>query len=161
MITADEEVTMTAINGSTAVVTGGQRGLGKALAAQPLSHGATGRQLLSRGATNVYATAPRPHEAGHARLIPAGTDVTDPASVTTLAAATGDATIVINNAGLSPVLYLDDTDLTDAAALFATTFLVPLRVIQIIAAAAMTRRGRVFLQNRSKSAQFRRVGTQQ
>ncbi|MCW2651841.1 MAG: short-chain dehydrogenase [Mycobacterium sp.] len=45
---------MTAINGSTAVVTGGQRGLGKALAAQ----------LLSRGAAKVCATARRPHESG-------------------------------------------------------------------------------------------------
>jgi hypothetical protein len=53
---------MTAINGSTAAVTGGQRGLGKELAAQP----------LSRGATKVYATASRPHESGHARVIPVG-----------------------------------------------------------------------------------------
>jgi hypothetical protein len=51
---------MTAINGPTAAVTGGHRVLGKELAAQ----------LLSRGATNVYATASRPHESGHARLIP-------------------------------------------------------------------------------------------
>jgi NAD(P)-dependent dehydrogenase (short-subunit alcohol dehydrogenase family) len=70
---------MTAINGSTAVVTGGQRGLGKALAAQ----------LLSRGATKVYATARRPHES--VDVIPVGAGVTDSASVTAPAGRFGGA----------------------------------------------------------------------
>jgi NAD(P)-dependent dehydrogenase (short-subunit alcohol dehydrogenase family) len=48
---------VTAIDGSTAVVTGWQRGLGKHLVAQ----------LLSLGATKVYATARRPRL--HARWV--------------------------------------------------------------------------------------------
>jgi len=45
---------MANINGSTVVVTGGQRGLGKAIVAE----------LLQRGAAKVYATAraPRPSD---------------------------------------------------------------------------------------------------
>jgi NAD(P)-dependent dehydrogenase (short-subunit alcohol dehydrogenase family) len=66
---------MTAINGSTAVVTGERCGLGKELAAQ----------LTSRGATTVGAGARRPHEWGAAVLIPVGAEVTYPASVTALA----------------------------------------------------------------------------
>lgn len=115
---------MTTIRGSVAVVTGGQRGLGKELAAQ----------LLARDATTVYVTARKPHESGDPRLIPLAADVTDPVAVTALAAAAAEATIVINNAGLwSSMLYLDDTDLTDTAALFATNFFGPLRVIQAFA----------------------------
>jgi NAD(P)-dependent dehydrogenase (short-subunit alcohol dehydrogenase family) len=66
---------MTAINGSAAAVTGERCGLGKELAAQ----------LLSRGATTVGAGARRPHEWGTAVPIPVGADVTYPASVTALA----------------------------------------------------------------------------
>jgi hypothetical protein len=69
-ITADEEVRMTAVNGSTAVVTGERCSLGKDLATQ----------LRSRRATKVNATARRPHES--VDVIPVGVGVTDSASVT-------------------------------------------------------------------------------
>jgi NAD(P)-dependent dehydrogenase (short-subunit alcohol dehydrogenase family) len=134
---------MTAISGSIAVVTGGQRGLGKELATQ----------LLARGAAKVYITARKPHESGDPRLIPVAADVTDPASVTALAAAAGDATIVINNAGLwSSVSYLDDTDLADTAALFATNYFGPLRIIQAFAPILKTNGGGALININSLAA---------
>jgi NAD(P)-dependent dehydrogenase (short-subunit alcohol dehydrogenase family) len=112
---------MTAITGATAVVTGGQRGLGHEIATQ----------LLTRGAAKVYVTARHPKANDDSHLIPVAVDVTDPASIVSLAAAASDANIVVNNAGLfSTMTFFDDADLADAHALFATNFFGPLAVMQ-------------------------------
>jgi NAD(P)-dependent dehydrogenase (short-subunit alcohol dehydrogenase family) len=76
------------IETATALVTGANRGLGRALAAE----------LLARGAT-VYATARRPEtlDLPGARYL--ALDVTDPASVTAAAEAAPDVNLLINNAG--------------------------------------------------------------
>ena len=81
---------MVNIKGSTALVTGGQRGLGKAFV----------RELLDRGATKVYATARNPKPSDDPRIVPVALDVTDAASVAALAELAGDVSIVINNAGV-------------------------------------------------------------
>lgn len=115
---------MTVIEGARAVVTGGQRGLGKEFATQ----------LLARGATTVYVTARHPVRSDDSRLVPVVADVTDQAAVCALAAAAGDATIVINNAGLwSDQAYLDDTDLSGTRKIFETNYFGPLHVIQAFA----------------------------
>jgi NAD(P)-dependent dehydrogenase (short-subunit alcohol dehydrogenase family) len=115
---------MSVIEGSRVVVTGGQRGLGKEFATQ----------LLARGAAAVYVAARHPVDTGDARLIPIPADVTDPDAVAALAAATNDATIVINNAGLwSNQTYLEDTDLVDTRQIFETNFFGPLQVIRAFA----------------------------
>ena len=75
---------------STALVTGANRGLGRALAAD----------LLSRGAS-VYAAARNPEQLDLAGAKPIALDITDPASVAAAAAATGNVTVLINNAGIS------------------------------------------------------------
>jgi NAD(P)-dependent dehydrogenase (short-subunit alcohol dehydrogenase family) len=78
------------IDGSTALVTGANRGLGRHLATH----------LLGRGAT-VYAGARNPDalEVPGAKAI--ALDITDPASVARAAEVAGDVTLLINNAGLS------------------------------------------------------------
>jgi NAD(P)-dependent dehydrogenase (short-subunit alcohol dehydrogenase family) len=115
---------MTVIRGASVVVTGGQRGLGKEFAAQ----------LLDRGAARVHVTARHPVESDNPRLVPVAADVTDPDSVTALAATAGDATILINNAGVwSNEAYLDDTDLRDTRKLFETNYFGPLPMIQAFA----------------------------
>src|SRR5687767_10835872 len=73
---------------STALVTGANRGFGRALAAE----------LLSRGAT-VYAGARNPDQVDLPGAKPIALDITDPASVAAAAQATGDVTVLINNAG--------------------------------------------------------------
>jgi NAD(P)-dependent dehydrogenase (short-subunit alcohol dehydrogenase family) len=74
---------------STVLVTGANRGLGRALAAE----------LLSRGAS-VYATARNPDQVDLPGAKPIALDITDPASVAAAARATGDVTVLINNAGI-------------------------------------------------------------
>ncbi|WP_416566190.1 SDR family oxidoreductase [Nocardia testacea] len=81
---------MTRIDGSTALVTGGRRGLGAAFV----------EALLRRGATKVYATARKPVPSNDPRVETLSLDVTDQESVNSLAARTGDVNIVINNAGI-------------------------------------------------------------
>jgi NAD(P)-dependent dehydrogenase (short-subunit alcohol dehydrogenase family) len=78
------------IEGSTALVTGANRGLGRHFAAE----------LLARGA-KVYAAARNPDSVDLPGVIPVALDVTDAASVAAAAAATGDVTLLINNAGSS------------------------------------------------------------
>ena len=95
---------MVNINGATALVTGGQRGLGKAFV----------RELLDRGARKVYATAREPEPTQDPRIVPVDLDVTDEASVGAAADLAGDVSIVVNNAGVGgsgPLLQADLDDI--------------------------------------------------
>ncbi|WP_067681228.1 SDR family oxidoreductase [Nocardia miyunensis] len=114
---------MTTIEGATALVTGGQRGLGRAFA----------DELLRRGARKVYVTARRPVPAEDPRIEPLALEVTDQDSVAAVAARADDVNIVINNAG---VLYpgpLLTAEIADVAATFDTNVFGPLRIVQAFA----------------------------
>jgi len=92
------------IEGSVALVTGANRGLGKAYA----------DALLAAGASKVYAGARDPASIRDPQLTPVKLDVTSKADVAAAAAACGDVNILINNAGAmlrSPML----ADGSDAA----------------------------------------------
>jgi NAD(P)-dependent dehydrogenase (short-subunit alcohol dehydrogenase family) len=88
-----EEQTMNAhkIEGAVAIVTGANRGIGRALT----------EALLARGAQKVYATARSP-EALRAlhdeRLVPLRLDVTDPDQIRAAAEAASDVELLFNNA---------------------------------------------------------------
>ena len=81
------------VKGSTAIVTGANRGLGKAIVAE----------LLSRGAAKVYAGARDPESVVTAdpRVVPVRLDVTDQNSVYAAAALAADVDLLVNNAGIS------------------------------------------------------------
>ncbi|MFD9112801.1 SDR family oxidoreductase [Streptomyces bottropensis] len=74
----------------TALVTGANRGFGRALAAE----------LLGRGAT-VYAGARNPDQVDLPGAKPIALDVTDPTSVAAAAESLGEVTVLVNNAGSS------------------------------------------------------------
>ncbi|GAA2683351.1 SDR family oxidoreductase [Streptomyces lunalinharesii] len=78
------------IKGSTALVTGANRGIGHAFA----------RALIARGARKVYAGVRDPASVGDEDLTPLRLDVTVPEEVVAAAEAASDVTIVINNAGI-------------------------------------------------------------
>jgi len=114
---------MTNIKGSIALVTGGQRGLGKAFV----------QELLDRGAARVYATARSPKPSDDQRIVPVTLDVTDPASVAELAALAGDASIVINNAGVGGSGPLLRSDIDDIRTVFETNLYGAIRIAQALA----------------------------
>ena len=110
------------IEGSTALVTGANRGLGRYLA----------QELLARGA-RVYAAARNPASVDLPGVTPVALDVTDPASVAAAAAATGDVTLLVNNAGSSTGAALLDGPLADIEREMNTHFYGTLRVTRAFA----------------------------
>lgn len=79
------------IEGSVALVTGTNRGIGKAFA----------DELLDRGATKVYAAVRDIASITNPRLTPVALNVTDPAAVAAAAAEFADVAIVVNHAGIA------------------------------------------------------------
>ena len=69
----------TPIKGAAALVTGGNRGFGRAIV----------EELLDRGAAKVYATARSPHTQPDKRIVPLVLDVTDDDSVAAAARSAG------------------------------------------------------------------------
>ncbi|MEW2286175.1 SDR family oxidoreductase [Streptomyces sp. NPDC047841] len=110
---------MTSIKNSVALVTGGSRGLGKALV----------EELYARGAAKVYATARDPRSVTHPDAVPLALEVTDPASVAAAAAQAEDVTVLVNNAGISVGAHsFLDAALEDVRREFETNFYGPLLV---------------------------------
>ena len=78
------------IHDSTVLVTGANRGIGKAFA----------DALLDRGATKVYAAVRDVGTITDPRLVPIQLDVTDPDRVAAVARELDDVQLVVNNAGV-------------------------------------------------------------
>jgi NAD(P)-dependent dehydrogenase (short-subunit alcohol dehydrogenase family) len=110
------------IAGSTALVTGANRGLGRHFA----------EQLIARGA-KVYASARNIDSIDLPGAIPIELDVTDPASVAAAAKATGDVTLLINNAGSSTGASLLTGSMSDIELEMQTHFFGPLAVTRAFA----------------------------
>jgi NAD(P)-dependent dehydrogenase (short-subunit alcohol dehydrogenase family) len=88
---------MSRIEGKSVLVTGANRGIGRAFV----------EQLLRDGAAKVYATARNTEAlgdlvaAGRGRVVPVALDVTKPEMIEAVAAAHGDVALLINNAGVA------------------------------------------------------------
>ena len=114
---------MVNIQGSTVVVTGGQRGIGKAIV----------EEFLHRGAAKVYATARAPKPSADPRVVSVQLDVTRSDSVAALAVTASDADIVINNAGTLGASNLLTSDIEEVRAVFETNYFGALRVAKAFA----------------------------
>ena len=113
------------IEGSTALVTGANRGLGRRFA----------EELVARGA-KVYAGARNPESVDLAGVTPIALDITDPDSVEAAAAATGDVSLLINNAGSATGAGLLEGSLADIKLELDTHFFGTLAVTPGVPAAA-------------------------
>jgi len=111
------------IAGSVALVTGANRGMGRHFAAQ----------LLERGAAKVYATARDPRKVDLPRVEVLSLDITDPASVAAAAAAAGDVTLLVNNAGSATYTDLVSGDLEQVRREMDTHFFGTLSVVRAFA----------------------------
>jgi NAD(P)-dependent dehydrogenase (short-subunit alcohol dehydrogenase family) len=78
------------IDGSVALVTGANRGLGRVYA----------QELVARGAAKVYGAARHPDAVTEPGVTPITLDITDPAQVAQAAAQCPDVSVLVNNAGI-------------------------------------------------------------
>ncbi|MET4783271.1 SDR family oxidoreductase [Glaciihabitans sp. UYNi722] len=108
----------------SALVTGGQRGLGAAITTE----------LLARAVERVYVTARAPRPSTDPRIVPIALDVTSPDSVSQLPDLIGDVSILVNNAGRSASsTKILASSLEDIQSVFDTNVFGPIRVIQQLA----------------------------
>src|SRR4051794_41742087 len=89
---------MMEISGSTALVTGANRGIGRALV----------EALLARGAAKVYAAARNPDSvqdlaAQDSRVVPIALDLTNHEQIAQAAEDAADVTLLVNNGGAPPL----------------------------------------------------------
>jgi NAD(P)-dependent dehydrogenase (short-subunit alcohol dehydrogenase family) len=78
------------IDGSVALVTGANRGLGRVFA----------RELVSRGAARVYGAARQPDAVTEPGVTPVALDITDADRVSQVAQQCADVSLLVNNAGV-------------------------------------------------------------
>jgi NAD(P)-dependent dehydrogenase (short-subunit alcohol dehydrogenase family) len=105
-----------------ALVTGANRGIGRQFVLE----------LLERGAETVYATARRPEtlDFDDRRVVPLRLDLLDHDSVVTAAGVARDATLIVNNAGISTGAGLVTGDLGELRREMDTHFWGTLDVIR-------------------------------
>jgi NAD(P)-dependent dehydrogenase (short-subunit alcohol dehydrogenase family) len=113
------------INNAVALVTGANRGLGRAFA----------ERLLERGARKVYATARRPETVDLPGVEVLALDVTDPESVRAAAAAAPDVSLLVNNAGITTGTGLVTGSLDTVRHELETNMFGPLGLIRELAPA--------------------------
>jgi len=111
------------IEGSIALVTGANRGLGRHFA----------RQLLERGAAKVYAGSRRVDAVDLPGVEPVQLDITDPTSVAAAAKSAADTTILINNAGIATFEKLVDGDEAAIRSEMETNFFGTLNMVRAFA----------------------------
>lgn len=101
------------IRGSTALVTGANRGMGKAFVEGLLAAGAAKVYAAARDAATLKSIV----DEGQGRVVPLALDVTDPKQIQAAADAAGDTTLVINNAGVAGFAGLIAADTLEPARL--------------------------------------------
>jgi NAD(P)-dependent dehydrogenase (short-subunit alcohol dehydrogenase family) len=125
-----KEMTMQ-IAGKTILVTGANRGIGKALV----------EEALTRGAERVYAAARQPLAPVNARVTPLVVDVTNAAQIQEAMKKVESLDILINNAGVA--LYDDLTDRDALERHFAVNFFGTYAVTQAFLPLLINARGAI------------------
>jgi NAD(P)-dependent dehydrogenase (short-subunit alcohol dehydrogenase family) len=136
------------ISGSTALVTGANRGIGRHFA----------EQLQRRGAAKVYATARDAAAIDVPGVEVLQLDVTDRASVAAAAAAASDVTLLVNNAGVSTHQNLVTGDLDKIRLEMDTHFYGTLSMVRAFAPALAANGGGAVLNVLSRLSWLSFVG---
>ena len=112
------------IRNSVALVTGANRGLGRAIAVE----------LVKRGARKVYGTSRSGEGDFPAGVTPLKLDVTKPEEVAAAADVARDVNLLVNNAGIAHFIgFLEPSAIDKAHAIFETNFYGPVRISQAFA----------------------------
>jgi len=123
------------IANTTALVTGANRGIGKALV----------EALLAGGATKVYATARNAAQLrfNDDRVVPLTLDVTDSASSAALTGAAPDVDLLINNAGALHFTSITEGDLGEIEHDLNVNYFGVIRVTRALLPALKTNKGTI------------------
>jgi NAD(P)-dependent dehydrogenase (short-subunit alcohol dehydrogenase family) len=112
------------IEGSVALVSGANRGLGRAFA----------RDLVRRGAARVYGAARQPAQVTEPGVTPVALDITDPDRVAAVAKECADVSLLVNNAGvLKYSTFIGAPNLDGARAEMETNYFGTLRMCRAFA----------------------------
>src|ERR1700740_954885 len=112
------------IDGSVALVTGANRGLGRAYA----------RELVRRGAARVYGAARQPVQVTEPGVTPVALDITDPDRVAAVAKECADVSLLVNNAwALKSSTFIGAPNLEAARAEIETNYFGTLRMCRAFA----------------------------
>ena len=115
------------IEGTIALVTGANRGIGRALI----------EALLARGAAKVYATARDPHALStvrDGRVVPLRLDVTHADQIRAVAEAVRDVRLIISNAGVALATgFAESADIDNARREMEVNYFGPLQLLQLLA----------------------------
>jgi NAD(P)-dependent dehydrogenase (short-subunit alcohol dehydrogenase family) len=116
---------MVRVNTSAALVTGANRGIGRAIV----------EALLARGPRKVYAAARSTDTladlVGDPRVVPVQLDITDAAQIQAAAAVAGEVTLLVNNGGSLAFADLLAGDLADIRSDLDTNYLGTLAVTRV------------------------------
>jgi NAD(P)-dependent dehydrogenase (short-subunit alcohol dehydrogenase family) len=123
------------IEGTIALVTGANRGIGKAFA----------DALLERGAAKVYAAARNTSTITDPRVVAIQLDVTDLDRVAAVARDLDDVELVVNNAGVGQVGFPLDTSLETARTQLETNYLGLISITQAFAPVLARNGGGAFI----------------
>jgi NAD(P)-dependent dehydrogenase (short-subunit alcohol dehydrogenase family) len=116
------------------LITGANRGLGRALV----------DEALARGVTRLYAAARQPETIpDDPRVIRLALDLTKPSMIRELAAAAGDVNLLINNAGAATFAPALDATADAAAEEMAVNYTGLLSMVQVFAPVLAANRGAV------------------
>lgn len=133
------------LEGSTALVTGAGRGLGRVFV----------DALLDRGVKKVYATS---RDGGTSiddpRVVPAALDVTDPATIAAVATMATDIDLLINNAGVSTLAPLATGPIDDIRLEMEVNFFGTLAAVRAFAPVLARNGGGTILNVSSAAAWF-------
>src|SRR5580704_8940738 len=110
------------IQGSVALVTGSNRGLGKALVSALLEAGAAKVYAAARDASKVTSSDPR--------VVPLALDTSKPEQIAAAARVAGDVTLLVNNAGVASAANVLTTSQAALDADFGTNVYGTLAVIR-------------------------------
>lgn len=111
-------------NDSVVLVTGGNRGLGKALV----------QAFLKAGARKIYVGSRTPIETSDHRLQPIKLDVTNAQDIATAAQTCQDVTILMNNAGvIAPTSFLTAPSVDEARQEMETNYIGALAMVRAFA----------------------------
>lgn len=123
------------VQGTTALVTGANRGIGKAFT----------DALLERGAAKVYAAARDVATITDPRVVPIQLDVTDFDRVAAVAQELGDVELVVNNAGVGHPGFPLEASLENARAQLETNYLSLIADMQAFAPVLARNGGGAFI----------------